>query len=237
MQAARIQQLVSIIAASGSGGDLGMLQSGLSSVGSSDSPWSNELASTFDGFHGGHLASGHNIGIAKQPDLAPVKEDHQLDVMRPSPESQPKQRDPWNLSFDEAVDTGLMAFDPTPRTNEDQMDTMDPMEHNAFRRSSSLSTSESLGSGSGNRSLFNASDNEMVYGSLRNMASPRMMSLVEEFDYQRGRQRERPNDHVFDQPATQKADDADIHLGMSGMDLDAMFTNRGREEDAGGMRW
>lgn len=77
----------------------------------------------------------------------------------------------------------------------------------------------------------------MVYGSLRNMASPRMMSLVEEFDYQRGRQRERPNDHVFDQPVTQKADDADIHLGMSGMDLDAMFTNRGREEDAGGMRW
>jgi hypothetical protein len=80
---------------------------------------------------------------------------------------------------------------------------------NEFRRSSSLSNSASFeGHGSGSKS------------------SPLEPSIIEEGD-NRGRQMVRN---------VRKESDADIQMGMSGMDLDAMFAGR-RAEGTGGMRW
>jgi hypothetical protein len=114
----------------------------------------------------------------------------QLEVMRPSPEPPV-----WP--------TGMIGYEPSP------MDlSSNPVSVN-FRRSSSLSTSESL---------------DLQHSSPRDTQSPGGTGS----DEKRGRQREK----------TRKGSAMDIQVSMDSMDLDPMFAGATRRnEEAGGMRW
>lgn len=156
LQAARIQHLEALLASTG------MAQPSFS--------WPGGPAMTpFNGIEGPHLAT---------------LPEHQLEVMRPSPESASPLPAPWQTGR-----ADLMAYDPSPHSSTSVND---------FRRSSSLSTSES------------------IEGDLKNVGfklSPggNTSPIMEEF--------------TSPHPA-RKLSDVELQMSMSGMDIDAMFGAR-----------
>jgi hypothetical protein len=156
LQAARIQHLESLLASTG------ITQPSFS--------WPTGPAMTpFNGLEGSHLAT---------------LPEHQLEVMRPSPESASPLPGTWQTGR-----ADLMAYEPSPRSSASAND---------FRRSSSLSTSESL-EGDLKQAGFKLSPGDH--------ASP----ILEEFT----------SPHP-----TRKLSDVELQMSMSGMDIDAMFGAR-----------
>jgi len=176
MQAARIQRLESAL-----------MSSGFASL----APVPGESNSFI--WTGNEAFSGHS-GVSQPPNLAPLSEHHQLEVMRPSPELESISS--WQLG--QGHDS-LMAFEPSPTEHSSGSG-------NNLRRSSSLSASDSVDGDI--KSGLNDTPDGLLLGDLQGIPTtgPRKMS------------------------------DAELHMSMSGMDLDAMFGGR-KEEASNAMRW
>jgi hypothetical protein len=177
MQAARIQHL----------------ESALLSTGFSSMPSMSGGNDTF--LWSGAEAFSTHAGVSQPPNLAPLSEHHQLEVMRPSPELESISS--WQVGRGQ---DGLMAFEPSPT------DHSTGSAHN-FRRSSSLSASDSIDSDS--KSGFKGTPDRLLLGDLGSIPSG---------------------------DRTRKMSDAELHLSMNSMDIDAMFGSR-KVETSGTLRW
>lgn len=156
LQAARIQHLEALLASTG------MAQPSFS--------WPTGPAMTpFNGIDGSHLAT---------------LPEHQLEVMRPSPESASPLPTPWHTGR-----ADLMAYEPSPHSSASAND---------FRRSSSLSTSESI-------------EGDLRHVGLKLSPGEHASPIMEEF--------------TSPHPA-RKLSDVELQMSMSGMDIDAMFGAR-----------
>jgi len=177
MQAARIQHLESAL-----------MSTGFSSM----APLAGEQ-NTFMWSGNGSFA-GHP-GVSQPPNLAPLSEHHQLEVMRPSPELESVSS--WQVGRGQ---DSLMAFEPSPTEHSSGSG------HN-FRRSSSLSASDSIEGDS--KSGFKGTPDGLMLGDLGGIASD---------------------------DRTRKMSESDLHMSISGIDLDAMFGTR-KDEMAAPLRW